>query len=102
MQSSNPKLASSGDLDVPCEQKYWGLGWVPPLSETGCFLNKLYGLITESTKIYAQFNSNSRTRDQEEGRGCREADWVPSTAHFPSWRGPIQSRLPAGPWQLQK
>lgn len=34
-------------------------------------LNKLYGLIIESTKIYAQFNSISRTGDQEDGEGLQ-------------------------------
>lgn len=51
-------------------------------------LNKHYGLITKSIKIYAQLNGISRTQDGEEGKGLqRGPTWVPSTVHFTRWQG---------------
>lgn len=40
-------------------------------------LNKHRGLITESTGIYAQFHSISRTRDQDEGVNWVSCWWAP-------------------------
>ena len=71
-------------------------------------LNKHYGLTADSTKIHAQFNSTSRTRDWEEGKWVAERGltWVPSTGHAHQLSGAptlvVAPMPPAKPWEGQK